>query len=300
MGYQSWDVVFDHCEAWKWILVRLEGRLPKGRDSNVKGGICQKAKAGYCPCCTRATHVAIPQPYTLGAVDPLKQMGIRLWSAFGPWAARRLAAIDYSMKYINCYPPPPGWDWAAKALDIQAPEPILRGIPGGGPIVIRTIAQTNNAKVLSQLLPHLKEPMKAKESPNVQPAPKEPLKTSDEKRPDATSSATATPNPVLQVNLSGDSQQQMPPQPSNSDPRWPGRPMSSVQEPQSQLSTSRERRNGTPFRGNLFRQQHRWGLRHRRNRPPASSQDPQQESPAPDSQGSSDRQGWRDWSEWKK
>ena len=86
-------------------------------------------------------------------MDPLKQMGIRLWTAFGAWAPRRLAAIDYSMRYINSYPLPTGWDWAAKALDFSAPEPIIRGIPGGATIVIRTIDQTNAANATRQMLP---------------------------------------------------------------------------------------------------------------------------------------------------
>ena len=116
MEYQSWDVVYDHCEAWKSTLVRLEGRLSKGHEGKAKDGLCQKAKVGYCPCCTQATHVAIPPAYTLAALDPLKQLAIRLWTAFGPWAPRRLAAID-SLCYINSYPLPTGWDWAAKALD---------------------------------------------------------------------------------------------------------------------------------------------------------------------------------------
>ena len=30
MGYQSWDVVYDHCEAWKSTPARLEGRLSNG------------------------------------------------------------------------------------------------------------------------------------------------------------------------------------------------------------------------------------------------------------------------------
>ena len=55
--------------------------------------------------------------------------------------------MDYSMRYINSYPLPNGWDWAAKALDFPAPEPIIRGIPGGEPIVIQTIAQAKASNV---------------------------------------------------------------------------------------------------------------------------------------------------------
>ena len=43
MEYQSWDVVFDHCEAWESTLVGLEGRLSKGHEAKAKDGLCQKA-----------------------------------------------------------------------------------------------------------------------------------------------------------------------------------------------------------------------------------------------------------------
>ena len=108
-GYRSWDVVYYHCEAWKSTLVRLEGRLSKGHVSKAKGGLCQKAKVGYGPCCTRFAHVAIPQSYPHGVLDPLKQMRARLWAACGPWAPRRLAAIEYSLRYSNSYQLPTGW-----------------------------------------------------------------------------------------------------------------------------------------------------------------------------------------------
>ena len=77
-GYQSRDVVYDHCLTWKSILVRLEGRLSKGHDAKAKGNLCQKAKVGYCPCSTQATHVAIPPAYATGELGPFKLMGIRL------------------------------------------------------------------------------------------------------------------------------------------------------------------------------------------------------------------------------
>ena len=89
MGYQSWDVVHNHSEAWMSILVRLEGRLSKGHVTNAKDGLCQKAKVGYIPRCDSLS-------YLLGALGPRKQMEVRLWAAFGPWAPRRLAAIEYS------------------------------------------------------------------------------------------------------------------------------------------------------------------------------------------------------------
>ena len=78
MGHQSWDVVYGHCAARKTTLVRLEGRLSTGHDAEAQGNLCQEAKAGYCPCCTRATHLANPPAYAMGELDPPKQMGSRL------------------------------------------------------------------------------------------------------------------------------------------------------------------------------------------------------------------------------
>ena len=304
MGYQSWDVVYDHCEAWKWTLVRLEGRLSKGRDAKAKDGICQKAKVGYCPCCTRATHVAIPQSYAIGAMDPLKQMGIRLWTAFGPWAPRRLAAIDNSMRYSNSYPLPTGWDWAAKALDFSAPGPILRGIPGGEPIVIQTVAQTKASNVTRPMSQPPEKQKKSADPPVAQTtlaATIRPmLKLLEELKNAGTTTAPLVETPMLQPKLPLDSLTQTTAPSSNSDPRWAGRPRPAVQAPHSQSSSNHERGNEAPPRSNLIRQPHWWGLRRRNNRPPATSPGRHKESPAADSSGSSDSQGRRDWSEWKK
>ena len=70
MGYQSWDVVCDHCDAWKTTLVRLDGRLSKGRDAKAEGNLCQKAEVEKRHCCTCATHVAVPPAYARGEPDP--------------------------------------------------------------------------------------------------------------------------------------------------------------------------------------------------------------------------------------
>ena len=48
MGYQSWGAAYDHCEAWKSTLVKLEGRLSKGHVTKATAGIRQKAKVGSC------------------------------------------------------------------------------------------------------------------------------------------------------------------------------------------------------------------------------------------------------------
>ena len=73
-------------------------------------------------------------------MDGLKHTGFRLWAEFGPRAPRRLAAMEYSIRYIDCHPLPTGWGRAAKALDFKAPDPFIRGVPGGEPVVVPTSA----------------------------------------------------------------------------------------------------------------------------------------------------------------
>ena len=58
-AYQSWGVARDHCDTYQSTLVRIEGRLFKGHDGKADG-LRQKAKVGYCPCCTQATRVELP------------------------------------------------------------------------------------------------------------------------------------------------------------------------------------------------------------------------------------------------
>ena len=132
MAYQSRGIAHGHCEAYLSTLVRIEGRLSKGLRQDVK--VCR------CPCCTQATHVAMPPAYSLGLLDGLEQSGIRLWAEFGSWAPRRLAAMEYSMRYIDCHPLPTRWGWAAKAPDFKAPYLFLRRAPGSEPVAVPTIA----------------------------------------------------------------------------------------------------------------------------------------------------------------
>ena len=141
MAHQSWGIAHGHCAARQSTLVGFEGRLSKGHNGKADG-LCQKSTGGYCPCCARATRVAISPPYSLGPLGGLKQTGIRLWAEFGPWAPRSLAAMEYPMLYIERYPLPTGWDWAAKSLDFNAPDPVIRGAPGGEPDVTPIIVHT--------------------------------------------------------------------------------------------------------------------------------------------------------------
>ena len=55
------------------------------------------------------------------------------------------------MRYIDYHPLPTGCDWAAKALDIKAPDPFILGVPGGEPVVAPTIAQTKAQNIASPM-----------------------------------------------------------------------------------------------------------------------------------------------------
>ena len=182
--------------------------------------------------------MAIPKSYAIGAMDPLKQMGIRLWAAFGPWAPRRLAAIDYSMRYINNYPLPTGWDWAAKALDFSAPAAITRGIPGEEPIAIQTIALTNIANANRPMLPPPADPQNTAVQPIAQTTSRNVIPP-EQKPSDKQKTEGNDPTPQLKLPLASAQQTQVPS--THSDPRWPGRPM------------SHERKKECPIRTNLFR-----------------------------------------------
>ena len=98
---------------------------------------------GYCPCCVRATHVAIPGSYRFGSYDGLEHTGLRLWAGGGPWAPRGLAAVDYVLWFNERMPLPTGWDWAVKSPEFQAPGPLFRGAFGGAPLSIPTVAQAH-------------------------------------------------------------------------------------------------------------------------------------------------------------
>ena len=148
MAYLYLDVAYGQREAYLSTLVRIEG-------------LYQKGNVGFSPCRAQATRTAIPPTYPLGPLDGLKRTGIRFWVELGPWAPRRLAAMEFPLRFIDCYPLPTGWDWAAVALEFKAPDPFTRGVPGSEPVVSPTIAQT---KARNMVLP---SPDTNKEAPKA-------------------------------------------------------------------------------------------------------------------------------------
>ena len=80
-------------------------------------------QVGYRPCCTRATHAAIPPTHALGKNHPLRARRLSPWKHFGPLAPRRLAAFHYSESFSTL---DETWDRKAASLLMFPPKPVSR------------------------------------------------------------------------------------------------------------------------------------------------------------------------------
>ena len=116
-AYQSAPVVLPPGETHRHILLRVEGTTSRGGS----GASMQKAKVGFCACCSKITHIAVPPSYVAGPFDKAKCTSTSLWQFAGPWANRFLAAHQYYNAYgsLSLH-----WDWAASTLDITSPSPL--------------------------------------------------------------------------------------------------------------------------------------------------------------------------------
>ena len=97
--------------------MRVDGTASRGGS----GPPLQRAKVGYCPCCSTISHIAVPPSYAAGKFDKDKCTSTNLWQLFGPWAPRFLAAHQYYNLYQSLSS---HWDWAASTLDLTAPNPL--------------------------------------------------------------------------------------------------------------------------------------------------------------------------------
>ena len=113
--YQSYEILLGHCLGAQSILLRVAGACSKGSESAKLGGLAQRAKCGFCPCCSRATHALTPATYEAGSFDRRKANTVRLWQLYGPMASRTYAAAIYFnlLKYI-----PSGWNWVAAKREV--------------------------------------------------------------------------------------------------------------------------------------------------------------------------------------
>ena len=72
-AYHSASVALPPGVTHKRILMRVEGTASRGGS-----GASLKAKVGYCPCCSRITHVAVPPSYDAGPYEAGKCMSTSL------------------------------------------------------------------------------------------------------------------------------------------------------------------------------------------------------------------------------
>ena len=91
----SAEIRFGSREGHVSILVRPEGSCTRAHPG-AKNELAQSAKVGYCPFCTKETHIAAPARYTVREFSNGKAHGLTPWGANGPWAERRSAACLYA------------------------------------------------------------------------------------------------------------------------------------------------------------------------------------------------------------
>ena len=158
---QSAEILFGPIGTTHEILIRIEGRRCKGHSDRTQN--TQRAKLGYCPCCTRPTHVALPFSYDLGVDDPHKRVAMDLWAEWGPWGQRRYAGVYYALLSNDRRQTPPGWDWAARTLHIAYPPLLIRGTQNGPPTPILTVDEARRQERLRR--------QRAMARPQVRPPP---------------------------------------------------------------------------------------------------------------------------------
>ena len=65
-SYQAGEVAFK-CGAEHSILWRIIGKHSRAHQGESNPNrITQKAKVGFCPCCSLVSHVAVPRAYNMG------------------------------------------------------------------------------------------------------------------------------------------------------------------------------------------------------------------------------------------
>ena len=117
IGFQSAVIAFARREAAGSILVRLDGRAFRGHEA-PKCFLAQRAKLSSCRCCVAPSLVAVPANCAVGEVGAFKVQGSSLWTRFGTWAERRLAAAHYVKTYGELST---GWDGSVGNLTTHTP-----------------------------------------------------------------------------------------------------------------------------------------------------------------------------------
>ena len=100
---------------------------------------------GYCPCCAKASHVAVPPTFERGAFSPIREFGMSPWAVDGFWRGRRLAAVYYVL-HCSGAPLPVHWDLGTRSLEFIARGPLIRSISNGLSVPTPTIAEAEEQK----------------------------------------------------------------------------------------------------------------------------------------------------------
>ena len=125
MACRSAAIPFGLRESISSALVRFEVVCTRARLGG-EAKLAQRAKAGYCPRCTRPTHIGAPGRYAVGEFPKERARCLLLCTERSPRAARRFAARVYAQFWGYRAQ---NWYWAAQSLKMAAP-PLLGDLTG--------------------------------------------------------------------------------------------------------------------------------------------------------------------------
>ena len=81
--YQSYEILLGNYLGAQSILLQVAGARSRGSEAAKQGGVAKRAKCGFCPCCSRATHALIPATYESGQFGRRKANAVLLWQLYG-------------------------------------------------------------------------------------------------------------------------------------------------------------------------------------------------------------------------
>ena len=97
VAYQSADILFGSREGDCSILVRIEDTCTPAH-AGPKSEMARRARVGYWPRCTNATHIAVPLRYEDGESPKKKDHGLQSRREHGPWPVATRNRMDYDFE----------------------------------------------------------------------------------------------------------------------------------------------------------------------------------------------------------
>lgn len=120
-AYQSSNILFGNLEGGNIALV-LEGTTSRCHNGG-KTELARRATVRDCPCCTAATHVAIPAPYEAGEFSNEGDRALEFRKNLGPWVDRRHVAYFLLRTFGS---PSKSRRRVAQSLHLAAPSLVAR------------------------------------------------------------------------------------------------------------------------------------------------------------------------------